>query len=73
MLSLFLFYFGQFDHAIDEKSNQKGLFLIYSHYPIFIGLTMMTVSMGFLQNPELIVSLQPASLISDLASFKLLS
>ena len=52
MISLFLFYFGQFDHAIDEKSNQKGLFLIYSHYPIFIGLMMMTVSMSFLQNPE---------------------
>ena len=52
MISLFLFYFGQFDHAIDEKSNQKGLFLIYSHYPIFIGLLMMTVSMGFLLNPE---------------------
>ena len=52
MLSLFLFYFGEFDHAIDEKSNQKGLFLIYSHYPIFIGLMMMTVSMSFLLNPE---------------------
>ena len=52
MISLFLFYFGQFDHAIDEKSNQKGLFLIYSHYPIFIGLMMLTVSMSFLQNPE---------------------
>ena len=52
MLSLFLFYFGEFDHAIDEKSNQKGLFLIYSHYPIFIGLIMMTVSMSFLQNPD---------------------
>ena len=52
MISLFLFYFGQFDHAIDEKSNQKGLFLIYSHYPIFIGLMMMIVSMSFLQNPE---------------------
>lgn len=52
MLSLFLFYFVQFDHAIDEKSNQKGLFLIYSHYPIFIGLLMMTVSMSFLLNPE---------------------
>ena len=52
MLSLFLFYFGQFDHAIDEKSNQKGLSLIYSHYPIFIGLLMMTVSMSFLLNPE---------------------
>ena len=73
MISLFLFYFGQFDHAIDEKSNQKGLFLIYSHYPIFIGLLMMTVSMSFLLILKLIVSLQPASLISDLASFKLLS
>ena len=52
MISLFLFYFCQFDHAIDEKSNQKGLFLIYSHYPIFIGLMMMTVSMSFLLNPE---------------------
>ena len=52
MLSVFLFYFGQFDHAIDEKSDQKGLFLIYSHYPIFIGLMMMTVSMSFLLNPE---------------------
>ena len=52
MISLFLFYFGQFDHAIDQKSNQKGLFLIYSHYPIFIGLLMMTVSMSFLLNPE---------------------
>ena len=52
MISLFLFYFGQFDHAIDEESNQKGLFLIYSHYPIFIGLLMMTVSMSFLLNPE---------------------
>ena len=52
ILSLFMFYFGQFDHAIDEKSNQKGLFLIYSHYPIYIGLLMMTVSMNFLLNPE---------------------
>ena len=52
MISLFLFYFGQFDHAIDEESNQKGLFLIYSHYPIYIGLLMMTVSMNFLLNPE---------------------
>lgn len=52
MLSLFLFYFGEFDHAIDERSNQKGVFIIYSHYPIFIGLMLMTVSMGYLLNPE---------------------
>ena len=52
MLSLFLFYFGEFDHAIDEGSSQKGVFIIYSHYPIFIGLMLMTVSMGYLLNPE---------------------
>ena len=52
MILLFLFYFGQFDHAIDEEGDNKGLFLIYSHYPIFIGLIMVTVSMSFLVNPE---------------------
>lgn len=52
MVSLFMFYFGQFDHAIDEASNQKGIFLIYSHYPIFMGLIMMTVSMSFLLSSE---------------------
>ena len=52
MIFLFLYYFGQFDHAIDEASNSKGIFLIYSHYPIFIGLIMITVSMSFLVNPE---------------------
>lgn len=40
----------QFDHAIDEKGNEN--LLIYSHYPIFIGLIMVTVSMSFLVNPE---------------------
>lgn len=52
MVTLFMFYFGQFDHAIDEASTQKGIFLIYSHYPIFIGLLMITVSMSFLLSPE---------------------
>lgn len=45
-------YFGQFDHAIDEDGKNKGIFLIYSHYPIFIGLIMVTVSMSYLVNPE---------------------
>lgn len=52
MVLLFLFYFGQFDHAIDEEGENKGIFLIYSHYPIFVGLIMVTVSMSFLVNPE---------------------
>ncbi|EEY79615.1 MULTISPECIES: low temperature requirement protein A [Streptococcus] len=52
MVNLFMNYFGQFDHAIDEEGENKGIFLIYSHYPIFIGLIMVTVSMNFLVNPE---------------------
>lgn len=52
MINLFMNYFGQFDHAIDENGENKGIFLIYSHYPIFIGLIMITVSMSFLVNPE---------------------
>ena len=52
MVNLFMNYFGQFDHAIDEEGENKGIFLIYSHYPIFIGLIMVTVSMSFLVNPD---------------------
>lgn len=49
---LFLYYFGQFDHAIDEAADTQGLHLIYSHYPIFIGLIMTTVSFSFLTDPK---------------------
>lgn len=52
MAAMFLYYFGQFDHAIDEEADTKGIFLIYSHYPIFIGLIMTTVSMSFLLEAE---------------------
>ena len=52
MVNLFMNYFGKFDSAIDEEGKNKGIFLIYSHYPIFIGLIMVTVSMSFLVNPE---------------------
>lgn len=52
MAAMFLYYFGQFDHAIDEEADTKGIFLIYSHYPIFIGLIMTTVSMSFLLETE---------------------
>lgn len=52
MAALFLYYFGQFDHALDEEADTKGLHLIYSHYPIFAGLIMTTVSMSFLAEPK---------------------
>lgn len=49
---LFLIYFGEFDHALDESLNTLGLRLIYSHYLIFTGILMITVSMSFLSEHE---------------------
>ena len=51
---LFLYYFGQFDHVIDETQEKNGIFIIYSHYSIFIGLIMITVSMSFLADSEVV-------------------
>lgn len=49
---LFLLYFGEFDHALDESLNTLGLRLIYSHYLVFTGILMITVSMSFLSEHE---------------------
>lgn len=48
--TLFMYYFGQFDHALDEGAHTQGLRLIYSHYAIFTGLIMTTVSFSFLSD-----------------------
>lgn len=47
---MFLYYFGEFDHAIDENKNTSGIILIYSHYLIFAGIIMTTVSLSFLSD-----------------------
>ena len=52
MALLFLYYFGEFDHAINEAADTQGLHLIYSHYPIFFGLLMLTVSFTFMTEAE---------------------
>lgn len=52
VVSLFLFYFGEFDHALDESKKTLGIRLIYSHYLIFTGILMMTVSLSFLAEHE---------------------
>ncbi len=52
VIFLFLIYFGEFDHALDESLNTLGLRLIYSHYLIFTGILMITVSMTFLSEHE---------------------
>ncbi|KXT75508.1 low temperature requirement protein A [Streptococcus sp. DD12] len=49
---LFLYYFTEFDHAIDESNQANETFLIYSHYPIFMGLIMITVALTFVSQAE---------------------
>ncbi|NYS49209.1 beta-carotene 15,15'-monooxygenase [Streptococcus danieliae] len=49
---LFLIYFTEFDHALDSSPNTLGFRLIYSHYLVFAGSLMLTVSMTFLSEQE---------------------
>ncbi|MVX59586.1 hypothetical protein E5983_08090 [Streptococcus danieliae] len=49
---LFLIYFTEFDHALDSSPNTLGFRLIYSHYLVFAGILMLTVSMTFLSEQE---------------------
>lgn len=60
--SLFMTYITQFDHFIDEqKINETGNRLIYLHYPILFGLSLITVALDFINENEL--SKQTASWI----------
>lgn len=50
---LFLFYIVEMDHLIDHKrENESGFKFIYWHYPIFVGLTFVTVSLGFFREED---------------------
>ncbi|MFC3931769.1 low temperature requirement protein A [Streptococcus dentapri] len=54
IVALFFFYIIEFDHVIDEKQkNISGYALIYLHYPIFMGISMVTVSLTFLHEAQL--------------------
>lgn len=47
--SLFFAYITVFDHFIDEqRSDETGNLLIYLHYPIIFGISMITVSLRFI-------------------------
>ena len=49
---LFLYYFGEYDHAIDESLTVTESRLFYTHYLVLFGLSMVTVSFTFLNEPE---------------------
>jgi len=52
--ALFMNYITQFDHFIDEnKVNETGNRLIYLHYPILFGISLITVSLNFIEEAEM--------------------
>lgn len=50
---LFLYYFGEFDHSIDQTLNTLGLTMIYSHYFIFIGILMLTSALTLAESANI--------------------
>ncbi|RVU71168.1 MULTISPECIES: low temperature requirement protein A [Lactobacillus] len=51
--ALFFAYITEFDHLIEEKrTNETGNTLIYLHYLILFGLSLITVSLKFISEEE---------------------
>lgn len=48
----FLYYFAEMEHSIDESKDTLGIRMIYLHYPILIGIILVTVSLTFLPEDE---------------------
>lgn len=70
--SLFMTYITQFDHFIDEnKVNETGNRLIYLHYPILFGISLITVSLNFIQEVEFPKTLAINALYSGIILFYL--
>lgn len=47
--ALFMTYIAQFDHYIEEKRRvESGVLLIYLHYLILFGLSLVTVALSFI-------------------------
>lgn len=53
VVGLFFTYIVEFDHLIDEhRRRETGNLLIYLHYFIIFGLSMVTVALKFIGEPE---------------------
>ncbi|HAT54445.1 MAG TPA: low temperature requirement protein A [Lactobacillus sp.] len=51
--SLFFSYIVEFDHLIDDKrTGETGNLLIYLHYPIIFGLSLVTVALRFIEETD---------------------
>lgn len=53
VVGLFFTYILEFDHLIDEdQTQQTGNLLIYLHYFILFGISLFTVSLKFISEPD---------------------
>lgn len=53
VVGLFFTYIVEFDHLIDEhRAKETGNLLIYLHYFILFGLSLVTVALKFISEPE---------------------
>ncbi|KXT85315.1 Low temperature requirement protein A [Streptococcus sp. DD11] len=51
--NLFMIYIVEIDHLLDVNREEMGIRAIYLHYPIFFGLSFITVSLSFFGNSEM--------------------
>lgn len=70
--ALFMVYITQFDHFIEEgQTNQTGNRLIYLHYPILFGISLITVALDFIGEAEFSKPAAATILYTGLALFYL--
>lgn len=68
--SLFMSYITQFDHFIDEKqAGETGNRLIYLHYLILFGISLVTVSLSFIHEESFSQSFAVSLLYIGIALF----
>lgn len=48
-----VYYIVEVDHLLDVKREEMGIRVIYSHYPILFGLSLITISLTFFGNSEI--------------------
>ena len=51
--NLFMIYIVEVDHLLDVERKETGIRVIYSHYPILFGLSLITIALSFLGNSEI--------------------
>jgi low temperature requirement protein LtrA len=68
--TLFMIYVIQFDRAINpNREKETGVLMIYLHYFIFFGLSLITVALGFLSEKNISYAFSLITLYSGMSLF----